>query len=120
MRTMAGASRAWVSAGLPPGTYDSLTGRRSASRLWSLLLDVAQARATQRLPTALLEQWNRDPYVRPGIGDQRRALEVDSHLLDVASMCPRATNPERTRVQFELPYLLSGIRGARTPESRLC
>ena len=41
-------SRPWVIAGLPPAAYDALTRGLPASRLWSLLLEVAEARAAGR------------------------------------------------------------------------
>jgi hypothetical protein len=56
-RPMTRTSRPWVTAGLPPDTYEALTDELPASRLWSLLLDVAEARATGRRPAELLEQW---------------------------------------------------------------
>jgi hypothetical protein len=78
-------SRAWVTAGLPPGAYDRLTRGLPASRLWSLLLEVAEARATGRRPAELVEQWDRDRFVQPAIVDQRSLIEVDGHLLRAAS-----------------------------------
>lgn len=77
-------SRPWVTAGLPPGAYDALTGGLPGSRLWSLLLHVAEARARERRPAELLEQWDRDRFVQPAIVDQRSLLEVDGHLLEAA------------------------------------
>jgi len=74
-------SRTWVTAGLPTGTYDALTDGLPASRLWSLLLDVVEARATSRRPSELVEQWERDRFVQPSILDQRSLIEVDGHLL---------------------------------------
>jgi hypothetical protein len=56
-----------------------------ASRLWSLLLDIAAARATQRRPVELVDQWGCDRFVQPSIVDQRTLLEVDRHLLGAAS-----------------------------------
>src|SRR5688572_28387234 len=80
-RPMTRTSRPWVAAGLPPGTYEALTEELPASRLWSLLLDVAEARAEGRRPAELLEQWDRDRFVRPAIVDQRSLVELDGHLL---------------------------------------
>jgi len=77
-------SRSWVTAGLPPGAYDGLTGGLPASRLWSLLLEVAEARAIGRRPAELVEQWDRDRFVQPAIVDQRSIVEVDGHLLGAA------------------------------------
>jgi hypothetical protein len=82
---MTRAARPWVNAGLPPGTYDVLTHGLPASRLWSLLLDVAEARAAQRRPADLVEQWDRDRFVQPALVDQRSLVEIDRHLLAAAS-----------------------------------
>ena len=77
--------RSWITAGLPPGAYDGLTRGLPASRLWSLLLEVAEARASGRRPAELVEQWDRDRFVQPAIVDQRSLVEVDGHLLRAAS-----------------------------------
>jgi hypothetical protein len=50
-----------------------------------LLLAVAEARAARRAPADLVEQWERDRFVQPAIGDQRSLVEVDRHLLAAAS-----------------------------------
>jgi hypothetical protein len=73
-------SRSWVTARLPAGTYDALTDGLPASRLWSLLLDVADARASGRRPADLVTQWDRDRFVQPAIVDQRTRIDVDGHL----------------------------------------
>jgi hypothetical protein len=78
-------SRSWVTAGFPREAYDALTDGLPASRLWSLLLDVAEVRAAGRSPAQLVEQWGRDRFVQPAIVDQRTLVEVDRHLLDAAS-----------------------------------
>jgi hypothetical protein len=57
----------------------------SGSRLWSLLLDVVEARAVRRLPAELMEQWGRDRFVQLGVADQRTIIDVDGHLLRAAS-----------------------------------
>ena len=77
-------SRTWVTAGLPAGTYDALTDALPASRLWSLLLDVAEARARRRRPSDLLAQWERDRFVQLSLLDQRSIIELDGHLLRAA------------------------------------
>ena len=77
--------RSWIEAGLPPGGYEALTHELPPSRLWSLLVDVAEARAERRQPTDLVEQWERDRFVQPSIVDQRTIVEVDGHLLRAAS-----------------------------------
>jgi hypothetical protein len=82
---MTRTTRPWAQAGLPPGTYDALTDQLPASRLWSLLLEVAEARAAARQPADLLEQWAHDRFVQPAVVDQRSVVEVDRHLLAAAS-----------------------------------
>ena len=82
---MTRTTRPWVTAGLPPGAYSALTDGLPASRLWSLLLEVAEARAAARRPADLVEQWERDRFVQPAIVDQRSLLEIDRHLLAAAS-----------------------------------
>ena len=81
---MTRTARPWVGAGLPPGTYDALTDGLPPSRLWSLLLEVAEARAAGRRPAELLEQWDRDRFVQPALVDQRSLIDVDRHLLTAA------------------------------------
>src|SRR6266852_5117485 len=76
--------RPWVTEGLAPGVWAALTQDLPASRLWSLLLDVVGVRAAERRPAALMEQWDRDRFVQPGVVDQRAAIEVDRELLRAA------------------------------------
>jgi hypothetical protein len=78
-------ARPWVNAGLPAGAYDALTEGLPGSQLWSLLLEVAEARAAGRRPADLAEQWHRDRFVQPALVDQRSLVEVDRHLLAAAS-----------------------------------
>jgi hypothetical protein len=78
-------SRSWITAGLSPAAYDELTRALPASRLWSLLLEVAEARAARRRPADLAEQWDHDRFVQPSIVDQRSLVEVDGHLLGAAA-----------------------------------
>jgi hypothetical protein len=82
---MSPSSRPWIEAGLAPGVADALTDGLPASRLWSLLLEVAAARAARRRPADLMQQWDRDRFVQPGIVDQRSLVDVDRHLLAAAS-----------------------------------
>ena len=70
---------------MPPGAYEALTRGLPASRLWSLLLEVVEARAVRRSSSALVEQWDRDRFVQPGNVNQRSLLDVDRHLLAAAS-----------------------------------
>jgi hypothetical protein len=78
-------TRSWISTGLPPGAYEALADRLPPSRLWSLLMDVAEARAVRRRAADVVEQWNRDRFVQPSIIDQRILVEADRHLLAAAS-----------------------------------
>jgi hypothetical protein len=78
-------ARSWVTAGLPAGSYDALSNGLPASRLWSLLMDVADERASRRRPAELVDQWRRDRFVQPAIIDQRSLVEVDGHLLRATS-----------------------------------
>ncbi len=82
---MTRTARPWVNAGLPPEAYDALADGLPPSRLWSLLLEVAEARAASRRPADLVEQWDRDRFVQPALVDQRSLVEVDRHLLAAAS-----------------------------------
>jgi hypothetical protein len=81
---MAKSSRAWVREGLPDGAYDALARGLSPSRLWSLLMDVLEARAAVRQLPAIAEQWTSDRFVQPGVVDQRTHVEVDRHLIAAA------------------------------------
>ena len=80
-----GTRRDWIRAGLPPGTAEALSAGLPASRLWSLLQDVAEARAASRRLPALAEQWERDRFVQPAATGQRQLMEVDRHLCDATS-----------------------------------
>ena len=77
--------RPWVTAGLPTGAYEALAQGLPASRLRSLLLEVAEARAARRALPELMAQWDRDRFVQPAILDQRTLVEVDRHLLAATS-----------------------------------
>jgi len=78
-------TRSWTAAGLPDGTFDALAATLPASRLWSLLMDVAEARAARRGAPDLAAQWARDRFVQPSIVDQRTLVEIDRRLLGAAA-----------------------------------
>jgi hypothetical protein len=78
-------ARYWITAGVPAETYATLMHRLSASRLWSLLLEVVNARAADRTPAVLVKQWEADRFVQPAFLDQRTLHEVDRQLLAAAS-----------------------------------
>jgi len=77
--------RSWVRAGLSSAAWDALASGLPASEVWSLLLDVMEARASGRTPASLREQWQNDRFVQPCYLDQRVLHEVDGHLLDAAA-----------------------------------
>ena len=77
-------ARPWVTAGLPADAYDALARGLPAAKLWSLLLEVMEARAAGRSPATLLAQWEGDRFVQLGTVDQRSALEIDRHFLAAA------------------------------------
>jgi hypothetical protein len=82
---MTRTARPWVNAGLSLEAYDALAAGLPPSRLWSLLLEIAEARAASRRPADLVEQWDRDRFVQPALVDQRSLVEVDRHLLAAAA-----------------------------------
>jgi hypothetical protein len=77
--------RSWPIAGIGKEAYDALAKGLPASELWSLLLDVLERRATSRTPAQLLQQWERDGFVRPAYIDQRTLVELDALLLAAAA-----------------------------------
>lgn len=79
------ATRTWITAGVPEGTYHALAQTLPASRVWSLLLEVAAARARQRRTFDVAGQWERDRFVQPSAIDQRVLIDADRHLLAAAS-----------------------------------
>jgi hypothetical protein len=76
--------RQWAVDTIGGETYRALTEGLSASELWSLLLEVFSARASQRTPATLLDQWSRDGFVQLSPVDQRTMLAVESELLAAA------------------------------------
>jgi hypothetical protein len=77
--------REWITGGIDEGAYRALAGTLPASRLWSLLLDVFEQRASRRTPSALMDQWERDGFTRLAYIDQRTLVALDGHLLAAAS-----------------------------------
>ena len=77
--------RSWRGQGIDEASYAALARELPASRLWSLLLDVVEQRATQRTPSTLTEQWGSDRFVQPAFVDQRTFVELDGHLLAAAA-----------------------------------
>ena len=78
-------SRSWADAGLPAEAREALVSGMPASRLWSVLLGVLEARANGRTAASLSEQWKQDRFVQPCYVDQRSLHELDGHLLATAS-----------------------------------
>jgi len=79
------STRSWISAGLPLGAYQALAEALPPARLWSLLMEVAEARAARRRAADLVEQWHRDRFVQLSIVDQRILVDADRHLLAAAA-----------------------------------
>lgn len=77
-------SRSWTHEGLSPQAREALASGLPASKLWSMLLSVLEARATGRTAASLTEQWAKDRFVQPCSTDQRSLHEVDAHLLAAA------------------------------------
>jgi hypothetical protein len=78
------AAREWTKRSVDAAVYDALARELPASRVWSLLFDVFEARAAQRSPSALMEQWERDGFVAPAYIDQRTLVALDVQLLAAA------------------------------------
>ena len=76
--------RSWARRWISEPEFAELAVTRSASELWSLLLEVMDRRATARSPAEVLRQWSRDPFTRPSEVDQRSLVELDAHLLAAA------------------------------------
>ena len=79
------STRSWITDGLPAGAYEALAETLPASRVWSLLMEIAAARAARRTAADLVSQWADDRFVQPSIVDQRTLVEIDRHLLAAAS-----------------------------------
>jgi len=62
----------------------TLTQDLAATSLWSLLLEIFEARASKRMPASVRQQWENDRFVQPSIVDQRTLNHLDSHLLAAA------------------------------------
>jgi hypothetical protein len=77
--------RNWTHAGIQEAAYTALAQGLAASELWSLLLGVAEQRATQRSAASVLQQWEKDRFVCPAYIDQRTLNQLDGHLLAAAS-----------------------------------
>jgi hypothetical protein len=82
---MTANNRSWVHDGIDVTAYTALTSGLPASRVWSLLMSVVEARAAQRTEANLLQQWQQDRFVQPCYVDQRTLNELDSHLLAAAA-----------------------------------
>jgi hypothetical protein len=78
------SERRWTVDSISDETYRALSEGMSASELWSLLLEVFSARASRRTPASLMEQWQRDGFVRLSPVDQRTLMAVDAELLAAA------------------------------------
>lgn len=82
---MTEGGRSWARDGLPAETREALASGLPASKLWSVLLGVLEARAMRRTAASLNEQWKKDRFVQPCYVDQRSLHEVEGHLLAAAT-----------------------------------
>jgi ribosomal protein S18 acetylase RimI-like enzyme len=78
------ASSDWREKNVEPSTFELLSQRLAASRLWSLLMQVAHARAARRMPSDLVHQWTNDRFVLPGPVDPRVQIALDQLLFALA------------------------------------
>jgi hypothetical protein len=77
--------REWARAAINDAAYAALAEDLPASQLWSLLLEVAERRATGRSAASVRQQWEKDRFVGPAYIDQRTLNELDGHLLRAAA-----------------------------------
>ena len=85
LRVMTEDGRSWTNEGLSAEALEALASGLPASRLWSVLLGVLEARASRRTTASLREQWGKDRFVQPCYVDQRSLHDVDGHLLAAAA-----------------------------------
>jgi hypothetical protein len=62
---MTQAAPSWLPNGIDERIHDLLARRLQPSQLWSLLLNVVQHRASERTCAVLLQQYERDRFVKP-------------------------------------------------------
>lgn len=79
-------SRRWIVDALgSEALFERLATGMAGTELWSVLMEVMRERARGRTPKQVLEQYRRDPFVRPAPIDQRTLVALDSHLLEAAA-----------------------------------
>lgn len=78
-------TRRWIVDAIGQASYDQLATGLTGSTVQSIWLDVMLARANARSPAEVLAQYERDSFARPGVVDQRTAIEIDGHLLAAAA-----------------------------------
>lgn len=72
------AERVWRA--LPAGTREALERRLPPTDLQSLLIAVAEARASQATAANVMRRWQSDRFVRPAAADPRRVAAVEARL----------------------------------------
>jgi len=77
-------SNDWRTRALDAASLETLREHLPPTELWSLLLDVAEHRASQRTPADVRRQWEFDRFVAPAYLDQRTQIEFDRVLYQVA------------------------------------
>jgi hypothetical protein len=78
------SARVWATQGIDAAALAALSRDLPATELWSLLLSVAEQRATARSPAKLLQQYQQDRFVTPALVDPRTQLELDTQLFAAA------------------------------------
>lgn len=76
--------RAWTTQGIDSRALAALSRDLPATTLWSLLLSVAEQRASNRTPANLLQQYQQDRFVGPAVADARTQLAIDAELFAAA------------------------------------
>ena len=79
-------ARQWIIDALgDPALFERLARDMPGSELWSVLMEVLHERAHARKPAQVLEQYRRDPFVRPALVDQRTAVAIDAQVFAAAA-----------------------------------
>jgi len=78
-------ARYWIARPAGEASFAQLAEALSPSDAWSVMMEVAAHRATQRRPVDVTQQWARDRFVAPALVDQRTLRRVESVVLDTAA-----------------------------------
>lgn len=84
-RSPGSSAQDWRVNGLEPAAVEALAHGLPGSALSSLLMTVFEARATARRPADVMQQWQRDRFVKPSPIDQRASMTLQLQLLELAA-----------------------------------